>query len=105
MDFPQCQTAVTWLLVTPIPRVFDPSKRLQDLKDGLNPESSFYYFYTGQHPNIRAVIKAYEDGKMPLGSTTYFKNGNIVSKAEAAVPDTFVWEEVCSLFHHPTFLT
>lgn len=26
-------------------------------------------------------------------------------RAEAAVPDTFVWEEVCSLFHHPTFLT
>lgn len=47
MDSPQCQTAVTWLPVTPIPHVFDPSKRLQDLKDGLNPESSFYYFYTG----------------------------------------------------------
>lgn len=86
------------------PPVFDPAKRLQQLKDGLNPASSFYYFYEGQHPNIRAAIKAYESGKMPLGSTTYFVGGKSVSEAEAAAAKTFVWKEVCWLFHHSTFL-
>ena len=98
-------TPTAFLPATPMPLVFDLSKRLQELKDGLNPQSSFYYFYEGQHPNIRAAIKAYEDGKMPLGSTTYFIGGKIVSKAEAAVATTFVWKEVCSSFHHKTFLT
>lgn len=69
--------------------VFDPSQRLQELKDGLNPHSSFYYFYEGQHPNIRAATKAYEDSKMPLRSTTYSIGGKVVSKAEAAVATTF----------------
>lgn len=98
-------TPIVFLPVTPMSLVFDPSQRLQELKDGLNPHSLFYYFYEGQHPNIRAATKAYEDSKMPLGSTTYSIGGKVVSKAEAAVATTFVWEEVCSLFHHPTFLT
>ena len=98
-------TPTVFLPVTPMPLVVDPSQRLQELKDGLNPHSSFSYFYEGQHPNIRAAIKAYEGCKMPLGSTTYFIGGKIVSKAEAAVTTTFVRGEVCSLFHHPTFLT
>ena len=88
-----------------MPVVFDPSQRLQELKDGLNPHSSFYSFYEGQHPNVRAAIKAYEDGKVPLGSTNYFIGGKVVSKAETAVATTIVWEEVCLVFHHPTFLT
>lgn len=79
----------------PIPHVFDPAKRLQDLKNGLNPQNSFYYFVEGQHPNIRAVIQAYESGVMALGSTTYFKGGKVVSEAEANKHDDFVWKEVC----------
>lgn len=98
-------TTPTAVLPGKSPPVFDPAKRLQQLKDGLNKASSFYYFYEGQHPNIRAAIKAYESGKMPLGSTTYFVGGKPVSEAEAAAAKTFVWKEVCWLFHHSTFLT
>ena len=79
------------------------SKRLQDIKDGLNPQSSFYCFIEGQHPNIRAVIRAYEDGLMAHGRTTYFNRGKIVSEAEAAMRDDFVWEDVCSFFQFPKF--
>lgn len=82
-------TPIVFLPVKPMSLVFDPSQRLQELKDGLNPHSSFYYFYEGQHPNIRAAIKAYEDSKMSLGSTTYSIGGKVVPKAEAAVATTF----------------
>lgn len=87
----------------PFPLVFNRSKRLQDLKDGLNPESSFYYFIKGQHPNIRAVIQAYEDSLMVHESTAYFKEGKIVYEAEAAIRSDFMWEEVPFVFHLPTF--
>ena len=98
-------TPTVFLPASPTPHVFDPAKRLQELKDGLDPKSSFYYFYEGQHPNIRAAIKAYEEGKIPLGSTRYFLGRKIVPEAEATRANTFVWKEVCSLFYFPSFLT
>ena len=98
-------TPTVFLPASPTPHVFDPAKRLQELKDGLDPKSSFYYFYEGQHPNIRAAIKAYEEGKIPLGSTRYFLGGKIVPEAEATRANTFVWKEVYSLFYFPSFLT
>lgn len=98
-------TPSVFLPANPTPHVFDASKRLQQLKDGLDPKSSFYYFYEVQHNNIRAAIKAYEEGKIPLGSTRYFLDGKSVPEAEAARAHTCVWKEVCSLFYFPSFLT
>lgn len=48
------------------------------------------------HPNLRAVIHAYETGKMPSHGTVYFKRGEMGSEAEANIRDTFVWTEVRS---------
>lgn len=83
------------------PRVFD--QRLQELKDGLNPASSFYYFYEGQHPNIRAAIKAYESGKMPLGSTTYFVGGKPVYGHELQISTTNTVHSFTKLYHLYTY--
>lgn len=46
--------------------------------------------------NLRAVIHAYETGKMPSHGTVYLKRGKMVSEVEANIRDTFVWTEVRS---------
>lgn len=56
----------------PLPRVWDPAKRLQGLKESLDPKSKHYYFIERMHPNIKAVIAAYEAGKITNEGTFYF---------------------------------
>jgi hypothetical protein len=80
----------------PIPLVWDPVKRLRNLKDSLNPQSPHFCFIEGMIPNLRAVIHAYETGNMPSQGTVYFKRGQMMSEAEGKIRDTFVWEEVRS---------
>lgn len=83
---------------TPIPRVWDPARRLQGLRDCLNPNSPGYHFVVGMHDNIRAAIAAYESGQMPTQGTVYFKYGRRVTEAEGKVLDDYVWREVCGFF-------
>lgn len=69
----------------PLPLVWDPAKRLQGLKESLDPKSSHYYFIERMHPNIKAVIAAYEAGTMTEGGTFYFKrreNGDKVGSGK-----------------------
>lgn len=77
----------------PLPLVCDSAKRLQGLKECLDPKSSHYYF---MHPNIKAVIAAYEAGKMTNGGTFYFMGGKMVTKSEADSRKQLLWTEIRS---------
>jgi hypothetical protein len=44
--------------------VFHPVDRLRHLREILDPNSPSYHPIEGQHQNIRAVIAAYEAGKI-----------------------------------------
>ena len=80
--------------VVPIPRVWDRARRLQNLRNCLDPNSPGYHFVEGLHLNIRAAIAAYENGQMPNRGTVYFKHGRMVTEAEGKVRDDYVWIEV-----------
>lgn len=80
----------------PLPLVWDPAKHLQDLKDSLDPKSSHYYIIERMHPNIQAVIAAYEAGKMPNQGTFYFMGGKMVTESEADSRKELLWTEVRS---------
>lgn len=47
----------------PLLLVWDPAKLLQGLKESFDPKFSHYYFIERMHPNIKAVIAAYDAGK------------------------------------------
>lgn len=80
----------------PLPLVWDPAKRLQGLKESLDPKSSHYYFIERMHPNIKAVIAAYEASTMTEGGTFYFIGGKMVTKSEAESRRELLWTEVRS---------
>ena len=48
------------------------------------------------HPNIKAVIAAYEAGKMTYGGTFYFTGGKMVTESEADSCKGLLWTEVRS---------
>ncbi len=80
----------------PMPRVWDPAKRLQSLKGSLDPKCKHYYFIERMHPNIKAVIAAYESGKITNEGTFYFMGGKMVTKSEAESRKELVWTEARS---------
>lgn len=82
--------------VIPLPRVWDPAKRLQGLKESLDPRSKHYYFIERMHPNLKAVIAAYEAGQITNGGTFYFMGGKMVPKSEAESRKELLWTEVRS---------
>ena len=49
--------------VIPWPQPFDVEKRIQELRDHLDPNDPSYQ-PEQQHTNIKAAIKLYEDGKI-----------------------------------------
>lgn len=71
-----CSVTRTFSLAMPIPlginhpNVFKISKTALTLKKN--------YTSSRQHPNIRAVIKAYEDGLVPLGSYVFQRRRNFI---------------------------
>lgn len=80
----------------PLPLVWDAAKRLQGLKESLDPKSRHYYFIEHMHPNTKAVIAAYEAGKMPNEGMFYFMGGKMVTKSEAYSRKKLFWTEVRS---------
>lgn len=48
------------------------------------------------HPNIKAVIAAYESGKITNEGTFYFMGGKMVTKSEAESRKELLWTEVRS---------
>lgn len=73
----------------PTPQVWDPAQHLQTLRNCLDPNHPGYCYVEGMHDDIRTLIAAYENGKMPSHDTAYLKYAWIVLQAE------LVWEEVC----------
>lgn len=90
------QALKTFCPVLPLPLVWDRAKRLQGLKESLDPKSPHYYFIERMHPNIKAVIAAYEAGKIPDEGTFYFMGGKMVMKSEADSRKELLWTEVRS---------
>jgi hypothetical protein len=78
----------------PQPPVWDVTARLSLLRERLDPQSRNYYFIKGMHANIRAVIRAYDEGKMPNHGKVYFKGGLMVLEEEGKNLNDFVWKEV-----------
>lgn len=77
--------------VMPLPHVWDSAKRLQGLKESLDPKSSHYYFIDRMHPNMKAVIAAHETGKISNEGTFYLMRGKMVAESEADMRKDLVW--------------
>ena len=77
------------------PPHFDVPRRINQLKEMMNPNSPTYML-ENQHPNLRAVIHAYETGAMH-GKEIWLKNGKIVPRAEAMEGGGFIGHEVIDL--------
>lgn len=73
---------------------FSPAKRLQSLKESLDPKCKHYYFIERMHPNFKAVIAAYESGTNE--GTFYFMGGKMGKKSEAESRKELLWTEVRS---------
>lgn len=84
--------------VTPISVAFNVWERLEELRDGLNPDSPFYE-RPEQHDKLRAVMREYEEGYLrPTGNRRYWKVGVEISKEEVLKDPQDVWVEVCPSF-------
>ncbi len=89
----------------PIPFVFDVQKRIQQLRDFLDPKHPLYQ-PEQQHVNIKAVIKLYEDKKIDGIQGIWVMEGKVVTEEEAENYASWAWEEVyLFLFSPPKFLT
>jgi hypothetical protein len=75
------------------PRI-DVARRLASLRAYLDPNSPRYFPIEGQHDNIRAAIKAFEDDLIDGSKEIWFAGGKIVTEAEAASYKGFVNSEV-----------
>ena len=85
--------------VQPLPAIWDPAQRLeglkQSLRESLDPQHPLYLPVPARTENLRAVINAYESGKIPKSGKVYFIRGKIVSEEEAAAEQgVMVWVEV-----------
>jgi hypothetical protein len=77
-----------FLPATPIPLEITVEQRIQLLKRVLDPNDAFYV--KGQAPNVHAVIKLHEDGKLKIGEEKYLRDGEIAGKDERKL-GTYFW--------------
>ncbi|MCJ1426613.1 hypothetical protein MMC29_004516 [Sticta canariensis] len=82
--------------ILPVPIEDCVKRRIHALKLFLDPDSE-YYQQEGQHPNIRAVLKMYENGELVDNRKgTWLMNGQVVTKEEATGGKSWAWVEVRS---------
>lgn len=77
----------------PNPIKFDVEKRIEDLRNYLNPSHPEYERHE-QHSNIREAIKLYEEGRIDGMERAHIMNGRRVSHAEMMSRTTWGWTEV-----------
>lgn len=78
----------------PIPLIYDPAKRISQLRQHLDPNDADYQPIE-QHENIRAAIKYIQDGTISSFKVVIVMNGRIVSEKEAIEKKGCVaWSEV-----------
>ena len=84
----------------PNPIPFDVSKRIQTLREFLDPTSP-HYQREGQHANIRALIELYESGKRTDNSQEiWLANGKIVTMSQALAGPFYPHCEVRSFIRY-----
>jgi hypothetical protein len=90
-------------IAVPVP--FDVKKRIQELRDCLDPKHP-HYECEQQHVNIRAAIQLYEDGKIDGSEEVFIMDGKVVTEEEMYKGTTWTWVEVHSFKSLPrTHLT
>jgi hypothetical protein len=77
---------------TPIPLQFDVQDRIKRLRGYLDPSKPDYQ-PEGQHVNIRAAIKLYQDRKINGLERVYIVDGKVVSEDEAFEGSSWIWCE------------
>jgi hypothetical protein len=85
---------VEFLPAIPIPMVFDVKERIIQLR-GFLERNNQHYQPEPQHPNIKAAITLYEEGKLDGFKRVMIMGGKIVSEKEAKEAKTWCWTEVC----------
>jgi hypothetical protein len=86
------EATIRFLPAIPMPVSFDVEKRIQELRGYLDP-SNPQYQPEGQHVNIRAAIKLYEDGKINGVVQVFIMDGKIVTKKEVFGGTSLAWAE------------
>jgi hypothetical protein len=76
----------------PLPAPYDIEKRIQQLRNYLDPNHPDYQ-PEQQHTNIKAAIKLYEDGKIDGWKPVYITDGKIVPKEEIFRGGSWSWSE------------
>jgi len=90
-------------IAVPVP--FDVKKRIQELRDCLDPKHA-HYECEQQHVNIRAAIQLYEDGKIDGSKPVFIMEGKVVTEQEIYKGPAWTWVEVHSFKSLPrTHLT
>lgn len=78
----------------PIPLTIDIPARIATLRGYLDPSNPDYQ-PEGQHVNIRAAIKLYEDGTIDGTRHVMITDGKVVTLQEASKSTSWSWGEVC----------
>ena len=86
-------TTIKWMPAIPLPAPpFDVQKRIQELRGYMDPNNPWYQ-PQGQHTNIKAAIKLYEDGKIDGVEEVFIMDGKVVPEKEIWTGKTWSWSE------------
>ena len=86
------EPTIKWLPAIANPAPFDVQKRIQELRDCLDPKTP-YYQPERQHVNIKAAIKLYEEGKIDGVKQVHIMNGEIVPEEKIFKGPSCSWSE------------
>jgi hypothetical protein len=89
-------TPIKILPTIPLVEPFNIGKRIEELRNYLDPKHSSYQ-PERQHNNIRAAIKLYERGQIDGTEQVFIKDGKIVTKKEIFEGPPCSWIE--GMFH------
>jgi hypothetical protein len=86
------ETTTEFSPAIPFPTPFDVQKRVEELRGYLDPNNP-HYQPEGQHTNIKAAIKLYEDGTIDGVEQVFIMNGKVVLKEEIFKRKGWSWSE------------
>jgi len=90
------ESTIEFSPVIPSPTPFDVQKRIQELRDYLDPNKP-HYQPEEQHLNVKAAIKLYEDSKIDGKEQVFMMNGKVVDRDEIFKGPFRSWFE--GMFH------
>jgi hypothetical protein len=86
-------TTIKWMPAIPLPAPpFNVQKRIQELRGYMDPNNPWYQA-EGQHTNIKAAIKLYEDEKIDGVEEVFIMDGKVVPEKEIWTGKTWSWSE------------